>query len=81
MINNACPPLHKRPCVNKACTGFYPTRRAGQRWPDPRACGACGRCEPVPVETEHKPMAERAQLPALDLGPKRRGRPPSARAA
>ena len=41
--------------------------------------GACGRCEPVPVETEHTPMAERAQL--LELEPKRRGRPPRARAA
>ena len=68
MINNACPPLHKRPCVNNACTG--------QRLPDPRTCG---QCEPVPIETEHTSLAELAQLPATE--PKRRGRPPRARAA
>ena len=78
---NACPPLHKRPCVNKACTGFYPTRLAGQRLPDPRACWACGQCEPVPVEIGHQLVAELDQLPALDLSPKRRGLPPRARAA
>ena len=76
---NACPPLQKTACSNQACNGFYPTRRAGERLPDPRTCWACGRCEPVPVETEHKPMAERAQL--LELEPKHRGRLPRARAA
>ena len=59
MINNTCPPLHKLACINGAWPGgFYPTRAAGQRLPDPRTCWACGHCEPVPVETEHKPAIE-----------------------